>query len=125
MSVTKSIKAFALSLIGIFAVCGVQAREVLPNVTKEQVCISGYSKTVRPSVNKIAKWKRLHLLPTQLWSDYVVDHTVPLGIGGAPMGNNLQLQTIADAKKKDRLENKAHHDLCGGWITLQQAQERF
>ena len=125
MSVTKSIKAFALSFIGIFAVCGVQAREVLPNVTKEQVCVVGYSKTVRPSVAAIAKWKRLHILRTQAWADYVVDHTVPLASGGAPMGDNLQLQTIADAKKKDILENKTHRELCSGMITLQQAQDRF
>jgi hypothetical protein len=35
---------------------------------------------------------------------YVVDHVKPLYAGGADRSNNMQWQTVADAKKKDRLE---------------------
>ena len=118
----KALKS--LIVISIFFACGVQAREVLPNVTKEQVCVAGYSKTIRPSVAQIASWKRKHI-GHLVWSDYVVDHIVPLAVGGSPMGANLQLQTLPASKAKDVLENKAHRDLCSGRISLQQAQERF
>ena len=103
----------------------IQAREVLSNTTKEQICVAGYTKTVRPNSTKIAKWELAHLQVGQLAKDYVVDHIVPLEVGGAPMGNNLQLQTYADSKAKDLIEHKAHRDLCAGRITLQQAQDLF
>jgi 5-methylcytosine-specific restriction endonuclease McrA len=35
---------------------------------------------------------------------YVVDHIVPLKRGGADAPSNMQWQTIADAKAKDRIE---------------------
>jgi hypothetical protein len=118
------IQSFTFGLIGLFGFCGVQAREVLNGVTKEQVCVSGYSKTIRPSVAAIASWKRKHI-GHLAWKDYVVDHVVPLSLSGHPMGSNLQLQTLSESKKKDILENRAHRDLCSGQITLTQAQERF
>ena len=35
---------------------------------------------------------------------YVVDHIKPLCAGGADYPSNMQWQTVAEAKKKDRLE---------------------
>lgn len=35
---------------------------------------------------------------------YVIDHLVPLCAGGADMPSNMQWQTAADAKVKDRAE---------------------
>jgi hypothetical protein len=35
---------------------------------------------------------------------YVVDHVVPLKRGGVDAPNNMQWQTVADAKAKDRIE---------------------
>jgi hypothetical protein len=37
---------------------------------------------------------------------YVVDHTVPLACGGADSPSNMQWQTKADAKAKDKVERK-------------------
>ena len=37
---------------------------------------------------------------------YVIDHRVPLCAGGADRPENMQWQTIADAKAKDRLERE-------------------
>ena len=39
---------------------------------------------------------------------YVVDHVVPLARGGADDPGNMQWQTIADAKAKDRVELGQH-----------------
>jgi len=35
---------------------------------------------------------------------YVIDHIVPLACGGADAPSNMQWQTVADAKAKDRTE---------------------
>jgi len=35
---------------------------------------------------------------------YIVDHIIPLKRGGADLPSNMQWQTIADAKAKDRIE---------------------
>lgn len=40
---------------------------------------------------------------------YVIDHIVPLACGGPDHALNMQWQTIAEAKEKDRWERKA----CG------------
>lgn len=37
---------------------------------------------------------------------YVIDHIVPLACGGADAPSNMQWQTIADAKAKDRIERR-------------------
>ena len=102
----------------------VMAAEALPNATKEQLCIAGYSKTVRPTVAQIARWKRANI-GKLVWKEYVVDHIIPLAIGGTPMGKNLQLQTHRDSKAKDILENRAHRDLCQNRATLIEVQSRF
>jgi hypothetical protein len=41
---------------------------------------------------------------------YIKDHIVPLACGGADSVQNLQWQTIADAKAKDRWERKQCQD---------------
>lgn len=43
------------------------------------------------------------------WSGHVIDHIVPLACGGTDAPANMQWQTTADAKAKDRMERKA----CG------------
>ena|SRR5437588_6522307 len=35
---------------------------------------------------------------------YVIDHVVPLACGGADASSNMQWQTVAEAKAKDRTE---------------------
>ena len=37
---------------------------------------------------------------------YVVDHIVPLAKGGKDVPSNMQWQTIAEARAKDRVERK-------------------
>jgi hypothetical protein len=37
---------------------------------------------------------------------YVVDHVVPLACGGADVPSNMQWQTIAESKAKDKVERK-------------------
>jgi hypothetical protein len=44
-------------------------------------------------------WKTIRAYP-----GYVVDHIVPLKRGGADAPSNMQWQSIADAKAKNRVE---------------------
>jgi hypothetical protein len=38
------------------------------------------------------------------WPGHVVDHVIPLACGGADSPSNMQWQTVADGKAKDRTE---------------------
>jgi hypothetical protein len=40
------------------------------------------------------------------WPGHVVDHRVPLACGGADAPRNMQWQTTAEAKAKDRVERR-------------------
>ena len=42
--------------------------------------------------------------------DYVVDHVVPLECGGADAPSNMQWQTVAEAKIKDRTERNCRRE---------------
>ena len=44
------------------------------------------------------------------WKGYVVDHVVPLECGGADAPSNMQWQTVAEAKVKDRTERNCRRE---------------
>ena len=54
-----------------------------------------------------------------------IDHLIPRELGGADDVKNLWPQPWADARKKDREENRLHVAVCGGRLTLVEAQERM
>lgn len=49
---------------------------------------------------------------------YILDHRVPLCLGGTWDQSNLQIQTIADAAEKDRLEWRACREVCNGQLSI-------
>jgi hypothetical protein len=53
---------------------------------------------------------------------YEIDHLVSRELGGADDVNNLWPQPIAEARKKDRVENFLHRQVCSGAMTLDEAQ---
>ena len=54
---------------------------------------------------------------------HVLDHIIPLALGGAARdASNLQLQTLADGKRKDRIEIKLQCLVCTGQVALGEAQ---
>ena len=97
-----------------------------PHITQDNIaatiCRPGYARSVRqPASWSRAQRKALHAQPGQ-----VVDHIVPIEIGGAPADQaNLQLQDRATAKAKDRDENRVRKEICRGDITLEQGQALF
>jgi 5-methylcytosine-specific restriction endonuclease McrA len=48
-------------------------------------------------------------LPIGACPDYQVDHLVPLACGGVDEVGNMQWQTIAEARAKDRVERSGCH----------------
>ncbi|CAB4122167.1 hypothetical protein UFOVP26_105 [uncultured Caudovirales phage] len=96
---------------------------IVITTTKEMICTSGYSASVRPSINYTNAIKRKWLPKGHKVSEYELDHYIPISLGGSPTEeSNLWLQDWADAKRKDVLEKQLHRDVCSGKITLRQAQ---
>jgi hypothetical protein len=80
------------------------------------LCVSTLpAATIRSSSAK-AEFKREHPCPANGHTygtspAYVIDHIVPLACNGADVPRNMQWQTIADAKAKDRWERD-----CELWL---------
>ena len=99
------------------------------------ICVSGYTKTIRPpsSYTNHIKYSQLdsgyNYRGDTNASDYEEDHLVPLEVGGNPSSiKNLFPQpwlVTWNAGKKDRLENKMHSLVCSGAISLAAAQKVF
>lgn len=106
-----------------------------PNVTQENIattiCVSGWTKTIRPPASYTNKLKAAQLAAgpyqsTAAMRDYEEDHLISLEIGGDPRDpRNLWPQHWTaphGAHQKDQLENFLHRAVCAGKITLADAQ---
>lgn len=59
------------------------------------------------------------------WADrlrYEFDHLIPRELGGADDVRNIWAQPLAEAKIKDREENRLHQAVCAGTMTLEAAR---
>jgi hypothetical protein len=105
-----------------------------PRVTQDNIlttiCVSGYTKKVRPSSLYTNALKRRQIqeygyADTNL-ADYEEDHLIPLELGGHPTdARNLWpelLTGVNAAPKKDGVENSLHTKVCAGLMTLAAAQ---
>jgi hypothetical protein len=61
-------------------------------------------------------------LPWSEHSAWTVDHLIPCELSGASTLANLWPQRIADAERKDRLEEKLHELALSGQLDLHEAQ---
>jgi hypothetical protein len=99
------------------------------NVTNEQLCLSGYTGTVR-NVSKLAKKKVFAAYALNPTSDkFEIDHLISLELGGKNDVTNLWPQSYTtlpwNAHVKDKLENKLHQMICDGIITKEDAQSQI
>lgn len=104
--------------------------EVKQENIESNICIPGWTKTVRPKVTYTNKLKRqqiksLHLTHPPVY--YEEDHFIPLALGGHPSDpDNLWPQPWEgedSARKKDVIETRLHHEVCQRKISLTEAQE--
>jgi hypothetical protein len=99
----------------------------------QTICLTGYTKTVRPPSSYTTNLKRSQLTSGYAYRgdtnlrDYEEDHLIPLEIGGNPSSTaNLWPEpsnVAAGSKLKDQLENKLHDLVCSGQVPLAVAQQ--
>jgi hypothetical protein len=108
-----------------------------PRVTQDNItstiCVSGYTRTVRPPATytnalKIDQMRAYGFTGTP--GDYEEDHLIALELGGAPSDpKNLWPEPRRSiggrAEDKDQVENYLHAEVCAGRITLAEAQRRI
>lgn len=105
-----------------------------PDVTQENIqqtiCVSGWTKTIRPSSSYTNKLKKeqiavFHYKEKRL-SEYEEDHLISLQLGGHPTDpKNLWPEPYrikCGARIKDVLETKLKRMVCDGTMTLKDAQ---
>lgn len=97
---------------------------------RSTICVSGWTKTVRPPTAFTNKLKRQEMtaakIPLDQASKYELDHQIPLALGGAPRDpKNLHLQLWIGpdgAHAKDAEERRMQLEVCAGKITLTHAR---
>ena len=119
---------------GCIATLGLQDKEctpgsIIPNVTTQQICTPGYSKSVRnvPTSIKQAVFAAYGILSHEP-GQYEVDHLISLELGGSNDISNLWPESAElrpGFHEKDTVENLLHQQVCNGTITLQQAQQEI
>lgn len=99
---------------------------IFPNVTREEICASGYSKKMR-NVSQGLK-DRIYAaygIASHVTGEYQVDHHISLELGGSNEFGNLWPEA-AEPKpgfhEKDEVENFLHTKLCEGEISVKDAQ---
>lgn len=108
---------------------GVLNPAVTQATISKTICVSGWTKTVRPPVSYTNPLK-LQLMKaygdTDSPANYELDHFVPLELGGHPSDpHNLWPQPhlpAPDSPQKDKLENYLKAQVCAGTMTLTDAQ---
>lgn len=100
---------------------------VFPAATKEQICVSGYSQSVRnvPQSEKDQVYAEYGITHHSK-GEYEVDHLISLELGGSNDIANLWPEAANPTPgfhEKDEVENYLHDLVCRGKISLSQAQE--
>jgi hypothetical protein len=94
-----------------------------PAATPAQICALGYAHAHRKVPYRVRDlvYDR-YGLPRGSRRGYVIDHLVPLELGGTNAIANLWPQTSAAAHRKDRDEDRLHAEVCAGAISLAAAR---
>jgi competence protein ComEC len=103
---------------------------IFPNATVAQICVSGYTKTVRNvplSLRKKVFAEYGISLPVPFGS-YENDHIIALELGGSNDIANLYPESAKPAPgfhEKDVVENYLHQEVCEGRVALSVAQKQI
>jgi hypothetical protein len=92
------------------------------------ICRRGWTRTIRPPVTYTNALKRQGLSAYGLRgppSGYQEDHLISLELGGHPTDpRNLWPEPYPRAAEVDRFENELNAGVCGGRLSLAEAQRR-
>jgi hypothetical protein len=102
---------------------------VMPTATKDQICVPGYSGTVRNVTiqEKDAAYAE-YGITNHSAREYEVDHLISLELGGSNDIANLWPEAanpVPGFHQKDEFENKLHSEVCSGTISLAEAQKEI
>ena len=103
---------------------------VFEDATPEQICVSGYTKTVRNVSTKLRKqvYAEYGVAYPQPRGAYEVDHLIPLAIGGSNDIANLFLEAAEPApgfREKDVVEVYLQQEVCARRVDLSTAQKQI
>jgi hypothetical protein len=95
---------------------------------RRTICVSGWTRTVRPPVDYTNELKLQQMRAYGLRgppSSYQEDHLISLELGGNPTDpRNLWPEPYPRASEVDRIENELNHLVCSGQISLAEGQRR-
>jgi hypothetical protein len=88
------------------------------------ICKVGYTKTVRNVSTKVKSqvYDAYKIPKSDRGRKYVIDHLIPLEVGGSNATTNLWPEPKSDSVAKDRIEDSLHDRVCNGWVDLTTAQ---
>ncbi len=115
---------------GLYPDSSLTSGETFPNVTSSQVCVSGYSSSVRnvPESEKREVYAEYGISYPQPTGSYEVDHFIPLELGGDNSLKNLwpePANPVPGFHQKDQVENYLHKEVCDGLLSLSEAQDEI
>jgi hypothetical protein len=127
---------YASPINPILPIASVTPGAINPDVTQSNIhstiCLSGYTKTIRPSSSYTTALKKQQLAGPYAFyhdsftGDFEEDHLISLELGGSPTDpKNLWPEPYGGetgARMKDKIENKLHALICSGQISLHTAQ---
>ncbi|MBX4190208.1 HNH endonuclease [Candidatus Parcubacteria bacterium] len=101
---------------------------IFEEATKEQICVSGYTKTVRKVSQSLKKkvYREYGIAYPPPTGSYEADHFIPLALGGNNDIANLFPEAAEPRpgfKEKDVVEVYLHEKVCDGSIPLAAAQQ--
>jgi hypothetical protein len=107
---------------------GVLNPEVTQATISSTICRSGWTATVRPPTDYTNALKLRQLREYGLRgppSGYQEDHLISLELGGHPTDpRNLWPEPYPRAAEVDRIENELNDEVCGGALSLADAQRK-
>ena len=100
------------------------------DVTKEDICVPGYSRKVRNVPQAVKKQAYANYgIKSHAPGEYEVDHLISLELGGSNSIKNLWPESFKthpwNAHVKDALENRLHEEICSGQTDIKQAQQEI
>ncbi len=101
--------------------------DMYENISLREICTHGYSSRIR-NVNPEHKQfiKRMYEIDPSEFSEYSIDHFIPLCLGGTNSLMNLWPQRITNVvygtKEKAKSDDYLFQQVCDGQMSLKEAQ---